>query len=106
MPRINEIKSRIALAKATFNKKFLSTSKSGLKFEDESSKKLHLQYSFVWCWNMGTSDSRSETLGKFWDVVLEEDEEDQLNLLCEKLSSSTQSPGGDKYRTNNEKKEG
>jgi len=43
---VSEIKSRIALAKATFNKmKVLFTSKNGLKFKDEISKKLHLEYS-------------------------------------------------------------
>jgi hypothetical protein len=47
---ISEMKSRIALAKATFHKKkVLFTSKNGLKFKDETSKKLHLEYSFVWC---------------------------------------------------------
>jgi len=41
---ISEIKLRIALAKGTFNKKkVLFTSKSGLKFKDETSKKLRLE---------------------------------------------------------------
>ena len=32
---------------------------------------LHLEHSFIWCWNLDASGSRSETPGKFWDVVLE-----------------------------------
>jgi len=48
-----EIKSRIAKAKAAFNKKkTLFTSKSfyqqtGLKFEEETNKMLHLEHGFV-----------------------------------------------------------
>jgi hypothetical protein len=38
-----EIKSRIAMAKAAYNKK------TGLKFKEETSKVLHLEHSFVWC---------------------------------------------------------
>ena len=45
-----EIKSRIAMAKAAFNKKkTLFYQKIGLKFEEETSKMLHLEYGFVWC---------------------------------------------------------
>jgi hypothetical protein len=44
-----EIKSRIAVAKAAFNKKTLFTSKTGLKFKEETRKVLHLEHSFVWC---------------------------------------------------------
>jgi hypothetical protein len=40
-----EIKSRIVMAKAAFNKKNLFT---GLKFKEETSKVLHLEHSFVW----------------------------------------------------------
>jgi len=38
-----EIKSRIAMEKAAFNKK------KNLKFEEEASKMLHLEHGFVWC---------------------------------------------------------
>jgi hypothetical protein len=38
-----EIKSRIVMAKAAFNKK------SGLGTGEETSKMLHLEYSFIWC---------------------------------------------------------
>ena len=44
-----EIKSRIAMAKAAFNKKTLFTSKLDLKFEEETSKILYLEHGFVWC---------------------------------------------------------
>ena len=45
-----EIKSRIAMAKAAFNKKKnLFTSTLDLKFEEDTSKMLHLEHGFVWC---------------------------------------------------------
>jgi hypothetical protein len=50
----------------------------GLKFKEEASKVLHLEHSFVWCWNVDTSENRSEVSGKFWNVMLEKDGEDQL----------------------------
>ena len=58
----------------------------GLKIEEEASEVLHLEYSFIWCWNLDASGSRSETPGKFWNPVLEKDGEDQLDRSCEKLS--------------------
>ena len=30
----------------------------GLKFEEETSKMLHLEHGFVWCWNLDSSGSR------------------------------------------------
>ena len=39
-----EIKSRITMAKAVFNKKH-----TGLKTQEETSKMLHLEHSFIWC---------------------------------------------------------
>jgi hypothetical protein len=44
-----EIKSRIAMAKAAFNKKESFFLQTGLKFKEETSKVLHLEHSFVWC---------------------------------------------------------
>jgi low affinity Fe/Cu permease len=32
--------------------------------KEETSEVLHLEY-IVWCWNLDTTDSRSETPGKF-----------------------------------------
>ena len=44
-----EIKSRIAMAKAAFNKKKTLYQQILLKFEEETSKMLHLEHGFVWC---------------------------------------------------------
>jgi len=45
-----EIKSRIGMAKAAFNKKkTLFNQHIGLKFEEETSKMLHLEHGFVRC---------------------------------------------------------
>jgi hypothetical protein len=38
---------------------------------------------FVWCWNLDTSESRSEIPGKFWNVH-EKGGEYQLGRSCEK----------------------
>jgi len=43
----HEIKSRIAIAKAAFNKKTVHQ-QMVLKCKEETSKVLYLQYSFVW----------------------------------------------------------
>jgi hypothetical protein len=46
----HKIKSKIAMAKATFNKKkALFTSKLDLNFRKETSKVLHWEHSFVGC---------------------------------------------------------
>jgi len=47
--RTCENKTRISMAKATFNKKNPFTSKLGFKFTEGTSKVLHMEYSFVWC---------------------------------------------------------
>jgi len=41
------MKSRIAMAKAAFKKKNLFTNKLNLKFKEESSKVLHVEYNVV-----------------------------------------------------------
>jgi len=46
---------------------------TGLGIEKEASEVLHSEHSFIWCWNLDASGSRSETPGKFWNVVMEED---------------------------------
>jgi hypothetical protein len=53
--------------------------------------------------NLDISESRWETPGKFWSVVLEKDREDQLHRLYEKWGSITDSPG-EEYPTHNKKK--
>ena len=55
----------------------------------ETSKMLHLEHSFVWCSNLDASGSRSEIPGKYWNVVLEKDGEDQLDRSYEKWRSVT-----------------
>jgi hypothetical protein len=61
----------------------------GLKFEKETSEMLHLEHGFVWWWTLDASGSRSETPGKFWNVVLKKDGEDELDRSCEKWRSVT-----------------
>jgi hypothetical protein len=58
----------------------------GVKFKEGTSKMQRLKYRFIWSWNLDTSESRSEISGKFWNVVLEKDGEDQLDRQCEKWS--------------------
>ena len=52
--------------------------------EEETSEVLHLEHSFVWCSNLDASGSKSETSGKFGNVVLEKDGKYQLDRSCEK----------------------
>jgi len=60
-----------------------------LKFIEETGEVLHLEHSFVWCWNLDTSESRSGVYWKFWNVVLERDGEDLFDRPCEKWRSVT-----------------
>jgi hypothetical protein len=43
--------------------------------------------SLVWSWNLNTAEIRSEIPGKFWNVVLEKDREDELDRSCEKWNT-------------------
>ena len=56
-------------------------------FLNKPLKMLHVEHSFIWCWHFDASGSRSGTPGKFWNVVLEKDGEDQLDRSCEKWRS-------------------
>ena len=47
----------------------------------------------------------SEISEKFWNVVLEKDEKDEVDQSCEKWRSITTSQVGQEYRTLNKKKE-
>jgi hypothetical protein len=67
-------------------------------------KMLHLEYSIVWCWNLDTSESRSEISEKFWNVVLEKDGENQLDQTCEKWIGVIRSQG-EKEDSANRRKE-
>ena len=78
----------------------------GLKFEEETNKMLHLRHGSVWRWNLDTSGSRSEKPGKFRNVVLEKDGEDQLDRSREKWRSVTWSQWAEEYPTRNKKTEG
>jgi hypothetical protein len=64
---------------------------------------LHLEHSFVLCWNLGTSDSRSEMPGELWTVVLERDGDDVLYRSSEKRRSVNWSLRGKEYPTHNKK---
>jgi hypothetical protein len=78
----------------------------GHNSKEETSKVLYLEHSLVWCWNLDTSESRSKIPGKFWNVVLEKDGEDQLDWSCEKWRSITESQRGEEYPTHSETREG
>ena len=67
----HKIKFRMATATVAFNKTKTFCHQTGLKFKEETNKMLHLGPSFVWCWNLHISESRSEICRKFWNVVLD-----------------------------------
>ena len=71
---------------------------------EETSTVLHLEHSFVWFWNLDTSERRSEIPEKFLIVVLQKGGEDQLDRKREKWRSITYSRGGQDYPTYNKKK--
>ena len=52
-----------------------------LKFKEESNEVLQLDYSFIWCWSLHTSESRWEIPGKFQNAVLENDGENHTNRV-------------------------
>jgi hypothetical protein len=52
----------------------------------------------------GLSESRSEILVKFWNVMLEKEGEDQLARTC--LRSTARSQGANNFPTHNKTKEG
>ena len=70
---------------------------------------LHLMKNLVKCYissialyGAGTSESRSEIAGTFWNVVLEKDKDHQADRLYDKWGCITCSQRGEKY-TYNEK---
>jgi len=90
-----------------FNSGFKGLNRIGDRHQtlkDETSKVLHSEHSFAWCWNLDTSEVISEISGKFWNVVLGKDE-DQLDKSCETWRIA-QHQGGEEYPTYNKKKEG
>ena len=54
---------------------------------------------------LGNWENRSEIPGKFWNLVLEKDGENQFDRSSEKWGSISYSEGGQKYPTYNKKKE-
>jgi len=85
--RTREIKSSFITEKAAFYKKKTFYQQTGLKFKEETSEVLRLEHNIVVCWNLDTSESRPEILGKFWNMLLEKDG-DQLDRSCEKWSTA------------------
>jgi hypothetical protein len=67
-------------------------------------KVLHLENSFVWWWNLDTSEIRSEVPGKFSKLVLEEDGEEQLGLSRQERAI-TERQEGKEYPTHSIEKE-
>jgi len=49
-----------------------------VKFKEETSKVLISNHSFVYCQKFNSSESRSELLRAFWNVVMQKDRGDQL----------------------------
>jgi len=93
------------MAKAAFSKKkTLFTNKLDSNL-GTSCKVLHLEHTFVLCWNLDILESRSEIPGKFCNVLFDKDGEDQLHRSCEKWRSVTKSRGRHDFPTDNTKKE-
>jgi hypothetical protein len=84
----------------------LFTRKFDFNLRKKTGKVLHLEYTFLWNWNLDTSERRSEIPGKFWNVVLGEDGDGKFDRSCEKWRSITQNQVLEKYPTYNKKKEG
>ena len=78
-----EIKSRIAMAKATFNKMTFQE-QHRLKFMEEwTSEILYLGHGSLWCQTFDTLEDQ-KYLEKFWNVLLEKGGADQLDQTHEK----------------------
>ena len=75
-----EIKYNIAMARAAFNRQKTFRQQIGLKL----SKKVVKCY--IWSTTLYCPESWSEIPGKFWNVVLEKDGEDNLDWSCKKWS--------------------
>jgi hypothetical protein len=77
-----EIKPTIVTVKAVF---YITMALFSIKlhFRKTTSEVQHFEHYLVRCWNLDTSDSRSEIPGKFWNMLLEKDG-DQLDRSCEK----------------------
>jgi hypothetical protein len=78
-----EIKSRIAMAKAAFNKKETIHQQSVLKFWEEACKLLHLVHRFLCCWNVDTLKSRSGIIKNF-EMLYRKEMEKIISTNCVK----------------------
>ena len=74
-----------------------------LKFKEETNRMLYLGFIFLWCWNLDTLKSRLDIPGKFWNMVVEKDGEDQLDRSCEKCGRVSNGWGRDEFPTENRK---
>jgi len=70
-----EIKSRIAMEKNINQQEYSFHQETGLQFKKVRCEVHIWSIAFVWCWNVDTSQSRSEIPGKFWNVLLKKDGE-------------------------------
>ena len=97
-----EMKHGIAMAKAAISKKKknLFSSKFDLNLRKKTLKCYIRSINFLWCCKLDTSKSRSEILGKIWNMFLEKDGEDQLDWSREKWRNITKGQGGVEYPTN------
>jgi hypothetical protein len=66
-----EIRSRIAMESSVHQEPCCFRQQIRLKFKEDTNKVLQLEQSFVWRWNLDASERRSEIIGKFWNMVLE-----------------------------------
>jgi len=94
---------KYCIAKAAFNKNRAILT-STLKLEMKNMLvKCYLWSTAFWGAETGTLRAvEQKKAGKFWNVVLEKDGEDQLGRSCEKWRSVTESQGAEEYPTWNE----
>jgi hypothetical protein len=72
------------MAKAALNKKKPPfTSKLDLKWMQELTKCYIWKHILELCWNLDSSENRTEPPEKFWNVVVDKAGEDQLDGSCE-----------------------
>ena len=95
---MNEIKSSIVTTKAAFYKASPWLELGG-NLRKELVKCLILYHSFVWCGNLDSSESRSELLRTFWNVVLQKDRCYHLGWSFKKWRCITKNRGEQEHRT-------
>jgi hypothetical protein len=93
---------------AAFNKKKKKKKKKTL-FTSKLNSNLGKKLVKCYIWIIAVFGAETWTFrkvhGKFWNVMLEQDGEDQLDRSSEKWRSVTKSQGGEDHPTNNKKKE-